>query len=109
MPTMQIQDSEKLAVEQLLLGDKTVQLYDCNGNLVEGHGLMANDLLVRSLQGDLISLPQYVRQYAGDTPNIANAVVVLDDGSTVTVKEMAESLGEVEFRLSDLEDKYNNN
>jgi len=108
MANLVVQDIDKIAVEQLLLGDKVVQISDCDGNIVDVHGLLANDLVVKTIDGTLIPLPQYVRQYAGDSPDVTDGTVTLNDGSTVTLKEIAEAVGDVEFTLAELEAKYNN-
>ena len=106
MATLIVPDESKFPKEQLLLGDVTLTIADCNGQPVTVHGLTANDLMVKTIGGDSIDLIPFIQQYAGG--EISNKIVSMADGSTTTVKAMADSLSEVEFTIADLEQKYNN-
>ena len=108
MANLVVPDESKIPKEGLLLGDIEVTVTDCDGNQVQVHGLTANDLIVRTLQGDTIPLPEYVIRYAGVVPDLTNSTITTSDGSIVTLLEVAESLDEVQFQVADLQDKYEN-
>ena len=108
MPNIQVPDESKIPVEGLLLGDVTLTIMDCDGNPVQVHGLMANDLTVRTQQGELIPLAQYILSFAGERMDGDSIQVTDSKGNTYTLKDVVDGLGAIEFTVAQLEQKYAN-
>jgi len=108
MGTIVVPDENKIGKEQLLLGDVKVAVRDCNGEEVEIHGLTANDLIMKSLDSNIPSMPlaEYIEFYAGITPDLTSGFVINSRGEKVSMVSIADSIDEVEFEIEDLQEKY---
>jgi hypothetical protein len=105
--TLQIPNTEKFGKEQLLLGDITVTVTGCNGQAFDIHGLTANDLVMKTLQGQVMTLHDFIMDYAGTTPDVTNSSVTSSSGNTVTLKEVVDTLESLNFDEVDAQSLYN--
>ena len=85
MLTYYIQPQDRIPKEELLLGDTTITLTDCNGNQRIGSGLTANDLIMIKEDSTTKSLKSYI-----------------DD----QYNELREQLEGVDYTVEDLQGKY---
>ncbi len=93
--TIVVNDKDKVSLEMLLLGNKEVIRTDCEGNEVVVHGITANDFVVKNLDLTTTPLLAYIANNAGQT-NVASSQIVLADGSTTTIQEMAENISYIQ-------------
>ena len=91
MASLILDDKDKIPKEQILLGDKTVDIVDCEGNVVTVHGLMANDMYIRKLDNSVVPLVQYIAG-AVSTPDVGNVIVVDSSGNSFTLQQIADGL-----------------
>ena len=91
MALLVVPESQRVPKEAILLGDITVIAYTCDGVPVEVHGLMANDLIVRNGNGTTTPLLTYITT-GGITGDIGDSVVTRTDGTTITLREMADNI-----------------
>ncbi len=96
MATIVVPPENRHSKEMILLGDISVDITDCDGNIVTIHGLTANDLVFKTVGGGTVNLATYIEQYAGVTPNVQAGVVTLSDGSSTTVQEMADDISYIQ-------------
>jgi len=108
MATLQIDQGQKIGVEQLLLGDVEISVRDCNGNLVQIHGLMANDLQVKTLQGDVLPLTDYIISYTSAQPELTSGTVTSSSGNVVSLVEVVDAVEDLQYDLAELQEQYNN-
>ena len=106
MLTYYIKPQDRIPKEELLLGNTTVVLTDCEGNQRIGSGLIANDLMVKQENGTFITFMEALKKSNSADFAVANAEIELDNGGTITIKELAEGLQQVHYEVPDLQAKY---
>ena len=103
-----VPDENKIPKEELLLGNKEITVTDCDGNQVTVHGLTANDLMVKQIDGSYITFTQALAKAGAGDITVATATITLSDGSgSTTVQEIADGLQGVEYKVPDLQAEYN--
>jgi hypothetical protein len=105
--TLQLPNSEKIGKEQLLLGDITVTVTGCNGQAFDIHGLTANDLVMKTMQGNVMTLHDFIMDYAGTTPDVTGSTVTSSSGNTVTVQELVDTIEGLNFNELEAQNLYN--
>jgi len=108
MATLQVQDQYKIGKEQLLLGDKEVTIKDCQGNEVQIHGLMGNDLLIKLLDGTVVPLWNFIVSAGATRIDVTNGTVTDQNNDTVQLVDVVNQLEDLQFEIADLEQKYSN-
>jgi hypothetical protein len=106
MAVLVLNDDEKIGVEELLLGDKTITRKDCNGDDYQLHGLTANDLIIKSISNAPMPLKEYIDVVADREVSVETADIITDNGTHTTIKEIANSIESVQFEILDLQAKY---
>jgi hypothetical protein len=104
---LQLPNTEKLGKEQLLLGDTTVTVTGCNGQAFNINGLTANDLVIKTMQGNVMTLHDFIMDYAGTTQDVTDSTVTSSSGNTVTVKELADTIEGLNFDELEAQNLYN--
>ena len=100
---IEIADIDKIPKEMLLLGKKTIIRKDCDGKEYEVHGLVGNDLSYVLADGSVVPLKDALAN--GDI-QVSTSVITLANGGTTTVQEIADGLQGVEYKVPDLQTKY---
>jgi len=102
-----VPEESRIPREELLLGDKEITITDCDGNQVVVHGLVANDLMVKQVDGTYITFIQALTKAGVGDLAVANATITLSDGSgDITVQEIADGLQGVEYNTPDIQAMY---
>jgi hypothetical protein len=86
-----LQDIDKIFKERILLGNVTIDVTDCLGQTYTVHGIVANDLVVRNIDGTTTPLVTYIHS-GGQAGDIGDSVVTRTDGTTITLREMADNI-----------------
>jgi hypothetical protein len=105
--TLQLQDNQKYGKEHLLLGNKTVVLRDCSGEEYEIHGLLANDLMMKKIDGTVVTLKDYILSNQAQLDSVENAIIITDSGTVTTVKELANAIEGLNFTELEAQGLYN--
>jgi len=103
-----IDDNKKIGVERLLLGDIEVDVKDCHGNTYTITGLTANDLIVKDIQGGSKNLVEFIKTSAYIGADATTMTVTNSKGEQVVLKDVIDSIDNINFEIDDLQTKYNN-
>ena len=101
-----VPDENKISKEELLLGNKEITVTDCDGNQVTVHGLTANDLMVKQVDGSYITFTQALAKAGAGDITVATATITLSNGGDITVQEIADGLQGVDYKVPDLQAEY---
>ena len=106
--TLIVPDENKIPKEELLLGATVITITDCNGEQVEVHGLTANDLVVKTMNGEVVDLIPYIEQFASSRDEVTNSIIVSSAGNEYPLKAIVDGYEEVSYTLDSMLEKYKN-
>ena len=106
MLTYYIEPQNRIPKEELLLGDITVELRDCYGQVRIGSGLIANDLMVKQNDGTFVTFMEALNNATGSNIHTDNLDVKLKNNNHTSVQDIVDGLQEVKYEVPDLQAKY---